>query len=243
MADFSRPSNDGALPDDFVEWQWGVTYTLRPPAGPPLMQGREYPITVSVRRMSAGTLQTYAPLYRHALRIAFARRDELAVEAGDSPLHHRIISHGWRSVEVGDRRLATAFVMTGLFWPAEGAPRPDGEQVPQDRALEAEGGASLEMLQRQAPQRAPEVYVEFDHRDESSSHRQRIMTLSYGERVEPSQRFSFAPSVARAEQRARFHRRLLAEGLPADAPLEIVRREWFMVHETSLATVHVYFVV
>ena len=62
MADFSRPSNDGALPDDFVEWQWGVTYTLRPPAGPPLMQGREYPITVSVRRMSAGPLQTYAPL-------------------------------------------------------------------------------------------------------------------------------------------------------------------------------------
>jgi hypothetical protein len=61
--------------------------------------------------------------------------------------------------------------------------------------------------------------------------------------VEPSEPFSFAPSVARAEQRARFHRRLLVEGLPADAPLEVVRREWFMVHETNLATVHVYFVV
>jgi hypothetical protein len=243
MSDFSQASSDGELPDDFVEWQWGVTYTLRPPDGPPLSPGREYPITVSVRRVSAGRSQTYAPLYRHALRIASARGDELAAAAGHPRLHRRIISHGWRSVEIGDKRLATAFVMMGLVVTGDGEPASEGEPVPGDRDLETEGGATLEMLQRQAPQRAPEVYVEFDHRDEESPHPHGIMTLSYGERVEPSEPFSFAPSVARAEQRARFHRRLLVEGLPADAPLEVVRREWFMVHETNLATVHVYFVV
>ncbi len=243
MADFSQPSSDGALPDDFVEWQWGVTYTLRPADGPPLTPGREYPITVSVRKMSADPSQTYGPIYRHALRIASARSDELAAEAGHPPLHRRIVSHGWRSVEVADKRLATAFVMMGLLWPVDDGAVPNGEPVPGNRELDAEGGATLEMLQRQAPQRAPEVYVEFDHRDETSSRRQRIMTLSYGERVAPSERFSFEPSVARAEHRARFHRDLLVDGLPADAPLHVVRREWFMVHETNLATVHVYFVV
>ena len=243
MADFSQSSSDGGLPDDFVEWQWGVTYTLRPPGGPPLTPGREYPITVSVRKMSADPSQAYGPIYRHALRIASARSDELAAEAGHPPLHRRIVSHGWRSVEVADKQLATAFVMMGLLWPGDGGAVPDGEPVPGDRELDAEGGATLEMLQCQAPQRAPEVYVEFDHRDETSSRRQRIMTLSYGERVELSERFSFEPSVARAEHRARFHRNLLVDGLSADAPLQVVRREWFMVHETNLATVHVYFVV
>jgi hypothetical protein len=243
MSDFSQPSSDGMLPEDFVEWQWGVTYTLRPPDGPPLARGREYPITVSVRRLSADPSPTYGALYRHALRIASARSDELSAEAGHPLLHRRIVSQGWRSVEVGDRRLATAFVTMGLLWPAGGEPLPDGEAGPGDRELESEGGATLEMLQRQAPQRAPEVYVEFDHRDETSPRRHQIMMLSYGERVKPSERFSFAPSVERAEHRARFHRRLLVEGLAADAPLEVVRREWFMVHETNLATVHVYFVV
>jgi hypothetical protein len=243
MADFSLPSSDGALPDDFVEWRWGVTYTLRPPDGAPLTRGREYPITVSVRRMSAEPSQTYGLLYRHAQRIASARSDELAAEAGHPPLHRRIISHGWRSVEIGDRRLATAFVMMGLRVAGGGESVPEGEPVPGDRELETEGGATLEMLQRQAPQRAPEVFVEFDHRDETSSSRQRIMTLSYGERVEPSARFSFEPSADRAEHRARFHRNLLVDGLSADAPLQVVRREWFKVHETNLATVHVYFVI
>jgi hypothetical protein len=243
MVDFSQPSSEGTLPDDFVEWQWGVTYTLRPPGGPPLAPGREYPITVSVRRVSADPSQTYAPLYRHALRIASARGDELAADAGHPPLRRRIVSHGWRSVEIGDKRLATAFVMMGLLVPADGESVPEGEPLAADRDLEAEGGATLEMLQRQAPQRAPEVYVEFDHRGEAASHRSGIMTLSYGERVAPTEPFSFAPSVVRAEARARFHRSLLVEGLPPDAPLEVVRREWFMVHETNLATVHVYFAV
>lgn len=241
MPDFSQASSDGTLPVDFVEWQWGVTYTLRPPAGAPLAPGREYALTVSVRRVSAGPSQTYAPLYRHASRIASARGDELAAAAGQ-PLHRRIISHGWRSAEIGDTRLATAFVMMGLSVAGGGEPASEGEPVPADSDLQAEGGATLAMLQRQAPQRAPEVYVEFDHRDEASSHPHGIMMLSYGERVEPSERFSFAPSVARAEQRAWFHRRLLADGRN-HAPLEVVRREWFMVHETNLATVHVYFMV
>jgi hypothetical protein len=245
MPDFSQPSSDGALPDDFVEWQWGVTYTLRPPDGPPLSRGREYLITVSVRKMSPDSrrFQTFGPIYHHALRIATARGEELAAAAGHPPLHRRIVSHGWRSVDVGPKHFATAFVMIGLLWPVEGKPVPAGEPVPGDHELERDGGATLDMLQRDTPQRAPEVYVEFDHRDEMSSHR-RIMTLSYGERVAPSERFSFEPSVARAEHRAKFHRRLLVgETAAAHDPLRVVRREWFMIRETNLATVHIYFEV
>ena len=96
------------------------------------------------------------------------------------------------------------------------------------------------MLNRDAPQRAHEVYVEFDHRDEKSR-TQSIMMFAYGERVALSDRFSFEPSVARAEHRARFHRDLLDGTAAAREPFRVLRREWFMVRETNLATVHIYF--
>jgi hypothetical protein len=245
MTDFSQPSSDGVLPPGFMEWEWGVSYTVRPPGGHPLSRGREYVITVSVRRMLPDHLpfQTFGPMYRRALRIVTARGDELEAEVGHPPLHRRIVSHGWRSVEIDAKRIATAFVMMGLLWPDDGQPLPAGELMPGEQQLLTAGGVSLDMLRHQAPQRAPEVYLEFDHRGETSSHRQRIMTFAYAERVAAAENFSFERVVARAEHRARFHRNLVVGGTAAHDPLRIVRREWFLVHETDLVTVHIYFEV
>ena len=79
--------------------------------------------------------------------------------------------------------------------------------------------------------------MEFDHRGEASRH-QSIMMLAYGERVDPSERYSFEPVIARAEHRARCHRDLLiGKAGTTHRPLHVLRREWFLVRETNLASV------
>ena len=48
--DFSQPGGDGALPQGFKEWQWGVAYTVGPHMLLPLLPGGEYKIFAAVRR-------------------------------------------------------------------------------------------------------------------------------------------------------------------------------------------------
>jgi hypothetical protein len=85
------------------------------------------------------------------------------------------------------------------------------------------------------------VYVEFDHRGQASP-RQSIMMFAYGERLTSSDTLDFEPVVARAEHRAKFHRDLLEDRTPATSnPLRVLRREWFIVRETNLASVQIYF--
>ena len=49
-ANFLEPGADGKLSSNYAEWQFGVTYRVRPEIQSPLNRGREYRILTSVRR-------------------------------------------------------------------------------------------------------------------------------------------------------------------------------------------------
>src|SRR5438128_3071409 len=111
MPDFSQPGADGALPDAFIPWRWGVTYTVRPELLSTLVPGQEYRIAVSVVRklQNSENLNGYADLYEHATAIAEARASQLTCPAEGNVLHKRILAHGW--FRHGDTNLVRAFLL------------------------------------------------------------------------------------------------------------------------------------
>src|SRR5690242_21245491 len=77
-SDFSKPGNAGVLPDHFIPWQWGVTYTVHPELLSPVQCGREYRLTISVlRRVVHAQDPGYADLYNRATTIANGRTARL----------------------------------------------------------------------------------------------------------------------------------------------------------------------
>jgi hypothetical protein len=214
---------DGVLPADFTDWRFGVTYTVRPELLLPLVSDREYRITVAVRRRTG----SFGDLYWRASAIAGAR-----VALLNRPdLHTWIVSHGWRSIDIGFSTLLIAFLTIGLVCPNEGDAEHEGERPPAPEELMAPGGATLRMLQQAAPQRVDEIYIDFDHRDSFSAISD-IATCSYGEYVATCEGIDFEPLVERAESLATFY---------SAGVLKIVRREWHCISDSNLAVVCIYF--
>ena len=240
-ADFSQPGSDGALPSGFIEWQRGVTYTVRPEMLFPLVCGREYRLTASVRRKTAKgePFTAYADLYQRASAIADARIAELICADEAAALHRWIVWHGWRSLEAGPHQLLFAFLTIGLVWTKEGDPKPRGENAPTPAELVAPGGATLEELQRVASQRSDEIYIDFDHRDLACANPDIVM-FSYGEYSPACERINFEPFVQGAENRARFHYELFKAQCSKDT-FRIVRREWLRLTDPYFAVVNVYY--
>jgi hypothetical protein len=139
---FLRDGGDGVLPSDFTAWRFGVTYTVRPELLLPLISGREYRITVAVRRRTG----SYGDLYWRAAAIAGARLALL----NRTDLHTWIVSHGWRSIDIGLSNLLIAFLTIGLVCPNQGHAKHEGERPPTAQELLLPGGATLEVLQRAA---------------------------------------------------------------------------------------------
>ena len=236
LPDYSRPSVDVERRAD-AEWQWGVTHTVGPEKLAPMAQGVEHSITVKVQRIviEVDPDLSFAPLYARAIRIARARCDDFA--RGDEGVHRWVRCHSWRTVPAGSNSFAFAVVMMGLMRPVAGQTQPPGEPAPRTEELMTSGGATLEEMQRQSPQRATEVFVEFDHRHPAAGGLPLFM-YSYGERVAGDTVASFEPFVRRAEDYARTHQALFDVPGTSSMPYSIAHREWFMADNLVTVELH-----
>jgi hypothetical protein len=228
--DFFRPGGDGVLPNGFVEWQRGLTYTVRPEILAPLRLGREYRINATVRRtIMTGIAVTYDEVYHQAAAIANARIAELrSGEQGDA-LYTWILAHAWFCHELGAQTLVSASITMGMVCPEDGAAKPQGENVATTAALTAHSGGSpaafeAKHLDGTGQRHLDEMYVDFDVSDPSRAGRE--VTLSYGEYVATCRRLEFEPYVHRAESRARFYHSLARRPNVEKGSFAIVRREW-----------------
>jgi hypothetical protein len=236
VPDYSRPSVDVER-RAAAEWEWGVTHTVRPEKLLPMRPDVEYSITVKVQRKVAELDRdtTFAALYARALTIAGARCHDFARH--DEGVHQWIMCHAWRSVAAGSSSLVFAVVMMGLMRATAGRMAPPGEPAPTPPELMTHGGATMEELQRRSPQRATEVFVDFDHRLPDASGAP-LFTYSYGERVAVPTVESFEPFVRRAEDHARAHRTLVAGLGTSPIPSSIGLREWYMADNLVTVELH-----
>lgn len=226
VPDYSRPFVDVQRGAD-AEWQWGVTHTVRSERMAPMRSNVAYSLSVKVQRKVPAIDHdtTFADLYARAAAITSAKCRDFA--RGDEGIHHWVMCHAWRTVPAGHDSLVFAVVMTGLMQPAVGQPCPTGEPAPTKQQLMTAGGATLEELQQRSPQRAAEVFVEFDHRN-SVTDRAPLFMYSYGERAAVDTVDSFESFVRRAERHARAHQALFAMPGTAASPFSIARREWYL---------------
>lgn len=202
-----------------------MTHTVRPGLAP-IWPDVDYSITVKVQRLVTGVDpdSTYAGLYARAASIADLRCREFARAHGDVP--HWVMCHAWRAMPAGGATIAFAMIMVGLAR-RDGSPPPPGQPAPSTAELTTSGGATMEEMQQRSPQRASEVFVEFDHRLPTAKAAPGFM-YSYSERVAGDSVDSFEPFVRRAERNARAHQALSSEADPSVTPFEIGHREWYL---------------
>jgi hypothetical protein len=236
VPDYSRSSVDVERRVD-AEWQWGVTHTVRPEKLVPMLPDVEYSITVKVqRRMTEANADTMlAGLYARASTIAGARCHDFARD--HDGVHHWIMCHAWRTVPAGNSSFVFAIVMMGLMRPTAGQLPPPGELAPTTQELMTSGGATMEEMQHRSPQRAAEVFVEFDHRHPAASGAP-LFTYSYGERVVVNTVDSFEPFVRRAENHARAHEALFDMPGTSATPSSIRHREWYIADNLVTVELH-----
>ena len=236
VPDYSRPSVDVQRRGD-ADWQWGVTHTVRPEKLAPMRPDVEYSITVKVQRHVAALDRntTFAGLYARALMIADARCRDFARE--DEGVHQWVMCHAWRTVPAGSSSLVFAMVMMGLMRLTPGQMPPLGELAPTTQELTTSGGATMEEMQHRSPQRATEVFVEFDHRHPAAGGAPLFM-YSYGERVAVDTVDSFEPFVRRAENNARAHQALVDVLGTSPIPASIGLREWYMADNLVAVDLH-----
>jgi hypothetical protein len=106
-----------------------------------------------------------------------------------------------------------------------------GEPEPTDEALLSPGGASLEELAGLAPQRADELYNEFDFSESSTADTDPV-TLSYGEPSSGTDVVDFEPFLQRAGRlAAAYHTFLQSLGETRSDVFRITGREWFLANQ------------
>jgi len=237
MQKFSEPGSDGALPEGFKEWQWGVIYTVRPELLSPLVRGREYRIMAVTRRRVAKTIAkdqeftAYEELYRHAAWAARARMAEVTCADEGEPLHTWITSQSWGCF--GEtHRFAAAGVGLGLIFTNPGESPPQGVNPPDSAELMSPGP----LPSVADPRQIDEIYNEFDVRELPCAHSD-IFLFSYGEYVPDHRGMTFDRFIESAEKLAKAHSWVHAV---AD-PLPIVKREWMWATNPDVAVVHLYF--
>ena len=236
VPDYSRPSVDVDRRAD-AEWLWGVTHTVRPERLAPLVPDVEYSITVKVQRKVTEVDRdtTLAGLYARATMIADARCRDFARE--DEAVHRRVMCHAWRTMPAGNSSLVFALVMVGVMRPAAGRMPPAGKPAPTPEELMTSGGATMEEMQQRSPQRATEVFVEFDHRHHAAGDAP-VFMYSYGERVAVDSVESFEPFVQRAEHNARAHLALFKMPGTSATASSIVHREWYKADNLVTVELH-----
>ena len=145
--------------------------------------------------------------------------------------------HAWRSVPAGTSSFVFALVMMGLMRPVAGQMPPRGEPAPTSEQLMTSGGATMEEMRQRSPQRATEVFVEFDHRQPAAGAAP-LFTYSYGERTAVDTVDNFEPFVRRAEINARTHQARFDMPAASATPWSIVQREWYMADDFVTVELH-----
>ena len=226
--DFTRPGSEGTLPDGFIEWQRGVTCTVRPEMLKSLRPDEEYYLLSAVsRRIEKGQSFTdYEPLYRKAIANARSRIREFRCEEPGRRLHTWIAAHAWMARDVPKFTIVGAFVTLGVSYLAEGSVTP-------------------RCMTRESPELKPlkpnaEGFVDFDLQDRSASN-EHLAMFSYGEYVPTTVGLDYEQFVRRAEHRTRCYHRMLSEKDRSTRKPEIVRRQWFCATSPDIAVVHIYF--
>ncbi len=242
MPNFAKPGDDsGILPDGFVQWRSGVSYTVRPELLAPLACDWQYHICINVLRKTADLgSRVYPILYRRADALATARAAELQCQEHGTAPYRWTLAHGWfRHKEA--LQLARAYLTVGLA--CQRGARPRGEDPPTVKAFRDPGGATPESsapedVKSSFPQALEEIYTDFDVRD-SGATGPNVSLFSYGEYVPSADNVHFEAFVRRAERRAKFHCDWFRRSGPRS--FAVVRREWFSTTNPDLVVVHVYF--
>lgn len=238
-SNFRAPGSDGELGPGTDLWRKGLVYTTRTGLSPLQSTWQNYRISVGFKRGigEAHPFTGFQEVYRRVATIANWRVSQLTCpETGETPASI-ILCHGWRCL--GDK-IVTALITLGLRCSDRDGIDMKGESVPTEEALRSPGGATLEDLARLAPQRADEIYNEFDFTDPSTSNAD-VVTLSYGEPVSGADTIDFRQFVERAERLARsYHCLLKTFGEAGSQPFRIKRREWFLASQTFV-TIHICF--
>ena len=217
------PSGQDDELDPFADiWRKGIVYTAR--AAPAMSRG--YRVSVGFKRgvSAERPLTSFRDLYD---RVAFVGRQRIPDGA--------IVCQGWRLL--GDTgNIAAAFITLAVR-----SQDLAGEPSPTDDELSAPGGASLADLARLAPQRADEIYNEFDFTDPSAA--THLITVSYAEpipEIPGGESTDFKPFVDRAERFANSYHHLLQHFGEVNTPFRPTHREWFLA-DRKLVTVHICF--
>jgi hypothetical protein len=235
MPDFSKPCDDGALPDGFTPWRWTLSETVQPELLLPVKSGLEYRIVVSVLRKVVSTHEPgYGGLYDRSITLANGRAARLKCADPDAALHTRIVTHGWFTHL--NTNLARAFVTIGAMYPGKGDQPLQGQPLPAREDFAVPGGMTPEKytLPAEADKRFYESYSDYDVRDPLAPETN-IFTISYGQYVPSCGEADYKPLMERAEDLAQFHFSILKE-----RGLKIVRREWFCATHPDIAVVHLY---
>ena len=195
-ANFLEPGADGELSSNYAEWQFGVTYTVRPEIQSPLNRGREYRILTSVRRKVGRERKftDYTELYEQALKIAALRIADLRCADPGERAHSRVLCHGWQRMGGNDTSdLMVTFLTTGVKFPVDHDDTPVGLEPPTTEELMIPGGSGLDHIQNVNTQPIHEIYVEFDHRDPAGSSGSSM--FPYGEYLPSCTGVNFEPFV------------------------------------------------
>jgi hypothetical protein len=233
-SDFSKPGADGALPEGFTPWRWGVTYTVRPEMRSSLVSGHEYKISVSVLR-KAGVdeeFKGYAALYDRAMTIARTRIADLPQPATGVFLHTRLLTQGW--FRHANTQLVRAFLTIGVMCLREGESGPEGECEPTAHELSAPGGMTPDNYSPPPSETSKRLEAGISEGDVREDPEEDIFLVSYGEYVPACSTVDYKPLVERAERMARSYYSLFK-----DSPT-VIRREWFCATAPDIAVAHIY---
>jgi hypothetical protein len=233
---FSVPGHDGELGQETNFWRKGMVYTTRSPDSSGVCDG--YRVSAGIK-CSLGSWPSevgFSRLYNRVKRVAAdAIAKRTCAETGETPVG-AISGYAWGTLGDGNG-IGFALVMMGARCSPQTTSAERNHADPTDEMLLSSGGASHEELRLLSPQRADEVYNEFDFAGPTD---EGPITLSYGEPVwGPA--FDFEPVVQRAERLAADYRCFLSSiGEVRSTSLRILRREWFFASK-DFATVHICF--
>jgi hypothetical protein len=220
VPDYSKPGEEGVLPDGARQWGRGVVYLAKRAIPSPLPPGGEYRIALGFKlrqEPSAG----YREVFHRALEIAHARIAQIKGKP-----HVWTIAQGWMSLP-NVPGIAVAFVALGLKSQGPGEDLPEGEPPPDEQAWNAPYSAA-----GLPPGVYDEFYNAFDFGGEGPT------MISYGESMTPCDSIFYEPFVGRAERMAAFYRELRPRQV--DGPLQILRRSWYSP-SPNLVTVDIHF--
>ena len=236
---FLAPGSAGELAPGTNLWRKGLVYTTR--AGSlDQFSGDDYLISAGLKK---GVSSAHAPsgfhdAYWRVVAVARHRISQLICpQTGEVP-SSIILGHTWRFL---GENILTSLITLRLQCATHDGIEATGEPPPTEEALRSPGGATLEDLERLAPQRANEIYNEFDFTDPLKADTN-LITFSYGQSISGRDpMLDFRPYIERAENAAcSYHTLLKSLGESSAQSFRIQHKEWFLASPTFV-TIHICF--